>query len=375
VGEVRRLLIWFVYLALSCFAWTNFLEAKPRLHADRYSRLAEAWAPIFFKAYAPEFNKNTDSFNPVDHPVSLFFDGNEDLRDNSANIFRLSELQIKSALTHIPIYYSVIETESHFYINYFIYHALDMNLQSHAHDTENVWTIIKKNPKAVFGELVGHITNAHGHPMIYLKDSAKQSLWRAKVTGQWSTQFLFSMDRGAELHHLDSPIEYFEEGQVQRLIGFVASRTHAIYKFRSEAWLRGASYGAVYYPKNCQACSSDLKWTFPSTKAFGYEMVSWDNLMRSRNSNEQIFYHTAESAEVKSAAALPEFLVPGFDEELPKVNLFYQAGFKTPYRLNDPANVHRWFESSEESASVSKRYLYNPYRRRSLASKSIWSTW
>jgi len=375
VGDVRRILIWFVLLELCWLSRADFLEAKELAHADQYASLAEAWSPIFFKAYAAEFDKNTDSFNPVDHPVGLFFDGNEDLRDNSANIFRLSEIQIKNALAHIPIYYSVIETESHFYINYFIYHALDMNLQPHAHDTENVWTIIKKVPDSPLGALIGHITNAHGYPMIYLKDSIEQALWRSKIADHWSTQFLFSMDRGAEPHHKESPVEYFDDGKAQRLIAFVASRTHAIYKFRSEAWLRGANYGAVYYPKSCQSCSSDLSWKFPSTKGLGYELKSWDHLMQSMNSNAQIFYHGAGGIEVQSAGALPEFLVPGLGEDLPKVNLFYQAGFKTPYRLNDPAKVHRWFSSPKDQASISERYLYNPYRQKALATRSVWSSW
>jgi hypothetical protein len=142
------------------------LALNAGLSAKSLEDVARQWAPVFYKDYAHEFTDPSTGFNPVDFPVDLFFDGTNDLRDNDENIFKLDQTQIKQQTSRPTIHYSVIESTTHYYITYIVYHAVDFKAFGHAHDLENVWTVVEKK-KSGPDELIAHITNVHGFPMIY----------------------------------------------------------------------------------------------------------------------------------------------------------------------------------------------------------------
>lgn len=342
----------------------GFLACLPiqMLFAKNSEQVAAAWAPVFYKDYAHEFTQVDSGFNPVDHPVDLFFDANEDLRDNSINIFRLDQTKVKRALERVPVYYSLIETSTHYYLNYILYHAVDFKVFGHAHDTENVWVIVEKDGSS-FGRLVAHVTNVHGYPMIYAPDEARERAWRSKVSYRLVQKILPLIDRHSKEHRAGRA-EYVERAASKAFKAFVSSRSHAIYKLSSKAWKEGKGGGAIYAPQSCVECL-EKNHAGSFDQVFQYELVSWDKLfqeLRNRDLSEsaQIFAKDQNLKKRGSGTAmLPMYLAAGIGENAPKANLFFQASFKTPFQLSHPAAMHAWFEGSDKG--ISYTYLFNPY--------------
>lgn len=333
-------------------------------------QLAEAWAPIIFHDTAAEFTQKETGFNPVDHIVGLFFDDNLDLRDNGVNIYRVNNKKAEELKQLSPIYYSVIETESHWYINYIIYHAVDLNIFPHTHDTENIWTIVEKGQN-FFGNLVMHVTNAHGYPMIYGPDVSEELEWRKRAGGGIGRYFLSWLDRFSKEHHEGRPEYVLNKAGGRHILLFVSSKTHAVYKFSSAAWSQGKGSGYVYVPQSCgvecEHIGSDLANPSPRIP---YVLVNWDELhSRFLNSNDVFTDRKNLNANLNQADFFPRFLAPGFGENEARALLFHASSFKTPYKLSDPAKVHYFLSGS--SRGISFRYIYNPYLRNSGV-RNVW---
>ncbi len=333
--------------------------------------LAQAWAPVLFQDESPEFTQSTTSFNPVDSIVALFFDGNEDLRDNGQTVFRLADDQALEALTKPVIYFSVLESESHFYINYMIYHALDAGPKGHAHDTENIWMILEKDGSP-YGRLLMQVTNAHGYPMIYGPQLEEQWKWRLRSGNKPLKRFLPYLDRYSQEHHDNGAVEYVNRGDSQSMKVFVATKSHAIYKFNSKAWASSDIAGRIYYPETCRECADDVfKYRGQLT---AYRLADWDSWMQEKmnavkNGDIEADYFLKIFAPFKpersvatagyKIRSIPRAFVPGFGEERPAATIYYDSSLGTPYDLVLPASVHRYFVN--QKWSLSSRYVYNPY--------------
>lgn len=327
------------------------------LPAFSRDEVARAWAPSFYQDFSEEFTDPDTGFNPVDHPLSLFFDGNEDLRDNALHAFRLTQGQIVEALREIPVYYSVIETRTHFYLNYFTYHAVDMNPGGHAHDTENVWLIVKKTKNPV-GELVMVVTNAHGYPMFYSPNAKRTWRWESQLSFGLPAKVLPFLDRYSG-EHRKGPVHFVEnQWSAKSLKLFVSTKSHAIYKLNEEAWRSGPSSGAVYVEESCESCFTEALQDNAPAPVYRYKLSRWEKkFFRSLKSSsvDQIFDHGSKQA------GFPRYLVAGIGEARARVNLFIWTGFKTPFFLSDPARMHAFFEANSEGIDMD--YLYNPYLR------------
>ena len=335
-------------------------------HPEARREIALAWAPSIYQDSLPEMTSAFTGFNPVDHPVSLFFDGNMDLRDNGITIFKLGYKKTREMIDHAPIYFSLIETDSHYYINYFIYHALDTNAEGHVHDTENIFTIVEKTPGQKVGRLVAHITNAHGYPIIYGPNSFLTQAWRSKVVKNgFASKILASMDQYSEAQDA-GPTEYIERAQGSRSIKvFSSRRSHAIYKLNEAALNDIDETGYVYLPEQCEECTTDSL----AKKGEGvreYQLVDWDELMEKLLTlKDENFVFTATALGEKLPGSiyrerdLPENLREAENETEARVNLFYTNTFKTPSRLSDPASVHAFFASDDKN--ISHHYIFNPY--------------
>lgn len=319
--------------------------------AGNHQKVAEQWAPIYYKDFSPEFSSSLDRFNPIDHPVSLFFDGNQDIRDNAKNILRLTKQQKKMLIANTPVYFSVVESETHFYLNYVLYHAVDANVRIHAHDTENVFMIISK----ANNELEALITNAHGYPMIYSDDVARQVRWRSRFDHRAVYEINKKLDLYSEDHHgSGSPLEYVYEIGSKRPKLFVSRKSHAIYRYSRYAWRQGG----IYFPRSCNNCGAKSLWPNSQDRLFSYQLINWESFYDSIENKKLVFDWGKE----KEASLLPTYLLAGLGEEESKVNLFYSVHFKTPYSLADPARLHSYLDG--QSGKISFRYIYNPYLKK-----------
>lgn len=367
VVRLQSCLVLFIFLA--------FIGSKAAEAMSLRETVAYAWAPLFFKDFAHEFTNTENGFNPVDHPLHLFFDGNEDVRDNHKKVFTLDNELQKKALKNTPVFYSVIETSTHYYINYFLYHAVDLKKFGHAHDTENVWTIVEKN-ESPYGSLVMHVTNAHGYPMIYGSNLTAQKFWRNQVNKKEVFRFLKEMDRFAGNHHNESFVEYVERAVSKSIKLFVSSKTHAIYKLNSKSWQSGKGYGSIYFPRSCLECQTEAE-SHSRVQAYEYELVSWDDFFfKHRDSIPKVFVkqNKKPARRIKGLKILdlPDHLSPARGEMRARVNLFHGLTFKTPFPLAFPAKMHSWLSGSRNG--ISQNYLHNPYIERVDEShRSSWS--
>jgi len=333
------------------------IESRPS-----HREIAEAWAPIIYKDIDPAFVQRETGFSPADHLVDLFFDGNVDLRDNSRNVFRLPNEKAKSFLSKASIYFSVIETQTHWYLNYILYHAIDLNIVSHSHDTENIWKVIRKKPDKKWGELEFFVTNAHGHPHVY-GDTREAKIVDRRLNRNFLSRFLPVIDRHSEAHHTPFGAEYvLDPLGAKRFRLFVAAKTHAIYKFHSNAWRKGHGAGAVYLPRSCkEACRQEGRFLENPAREISYELKSWDEIYFNYLSSEHfVFTHRANLFLSASARNdLPTYLVPGWGETEARAIVFSAVSFKTPYRLADPARLHRYWLGSK--TEICLNYVQNPY--------------
>ncbi len=347
----------------------SLLESTRATERGR-SDLANQWAPIFFHDEAAEFLNSESGFNPVDTPLSFFFDDNENLRDNGVNAFRLTHHQEVTLSQEVPIYFSLIESRSHYYLNYIVYHAVDAKADGyqHVHDTENVLVIVEKSPTGA-GTLVGVISNAHGFGMAYSPSEARQEIWRTRLESHGiGKSFLNAIDPQGDQQDKVPGFELIHRSKSVSPSFFVSARSHAIYKFSTQNWRQSETSGSGYFPRSCRECTEALdselskslrRWT-------AYELIDLDLVLSSAASQNENFWVGKNRKKSLSSfyqeRSLPGFLAPGWTEAEGKVNLFYRATFKTGIPLSDPARLHQSLES--DAAGISSEYLYNPFIER-----------
>lgn len=354
-----------IVLALILCGFPSFLHSDERQRLE----LAKAWAPIIYQELDLEFTHALTGFNPVDHLVGLHFDGNENLRDNGETIFSLAPSREIEIMNHVPVYFSVIETESHYYINYILYHAVDKGGSAHIHDTENLWVIVEKVSDLPYGRLVANLANAHGLAMIYLPNLSEELAWRARLPQDFRRKLTPLVDRFSAEHNEIGRPEYFDRGSSQSLKIFVAARTHAIYKLNEGIWQMSRDPGLVYYPEGCDRCSTQLRGATQK-----YSLVDWDlwttktlaRMTLNDESSESIFdlFSEVEKGQRISGTQyvekdLPRYLASSYEGEEPAAIIFYRTTFGSDSELIDPASTHRYFSKSK--SKISHRYLQNSY--------------
>jgi hypothetical protein len=124
-----------------------------------YGNLVLRWAPIDYQYIRLNTNSNYDIKKDLVVPVDLQFYKNNEIdlesRWDTRNIReRLREIEIERLKP--VVYYSIAETESHYYILYSFYHADD---DTHPNDMEGCLVILEKQGNSQ--SLLGIITVAH----------------------------------------------------------------------------------------------------------------------------------------------------------------------------------------------------------------------
>lgn len=125
-------------------------QSKTGEFVEKYYELASHWSPIIYQ--------QTHSDNPLGDFITRFdFDGDFDGFNNWENY---DKYPLKAY-----VYYSVVETKTHFFIYYGFFHPrdwelFDNGLSSHENDLESNLFLIKKDGSK-FGQLVLIETQAH----------------------------------------------------------------------------------------------------------------------------------------------------------------------------------------------------------------------
>jgi hypothetical protein len=149
-------------LAAGAFLRTTSAAAGPR------EDVAKHWAPVFQQ----EVRDGKDLFTAYD------FDGNWAGDDNDENLAACLEGQ-KACDLSAKVYFTVIETSSHWFVQYLPYHATDSKTTNgHEHDTESVLVVVAKDASAT-GKLLAVEMRFHSEWFIYadssvVKDGAKK---------------------------------------------------------------------------------------------------------------------------------------------------------------------------------------------------------
>ena len=124
-----------------------------------YGNLVMRWAPVDYQYIRLDTNSNYNIKKDLVVPVDLqYYKNNEvdlETRWDTRNIrVRLREVEIDQLKP--VVYYSIAETESHYYILYSFYHADD---DTHPNDMEGCLVILEKQENSQL--LLGIITVAH----------------------------------------------------------------------------------------------------------------------------------------------------------------------------------------------------------------------
>ena len=124
-----------------------------------YDDLVEYWAPTIYQDVTTEYDVRADFITRFD------FDGDWSGVNNWENTFLYP---LTSA-----VYYSVQETETHYFINYCFFHPRDdapVSLDRHENDFEGALFVIEKDGSE-FGSFLLMETQAHNHFYQYSNDT------------------------------------------------------------------------------------------------------------------------------------------------------------------------------------------------------------
>ncbi len=124
-------------------------------HAASERELAAYWAPEFYQDVNDTYGYRAD------YVTNFNYDGDWVGNNNWENIDRFP---LKSY-----IYYSVVETESHYFIGYYDYHARDdgpLSLDKHENDLEGLMVVVRKDGSA-YGSFQLMETVAHNQMYQY----------------------------------------------------------------------------------------------------------------------------------------------------------------------------------------------------------------
>ncbi|WP_035304852.1 hypothetical protein [Actinokineospora inagensis] len=175
--RLRRLAVIAASTVLACLAVTPVATAAPVGDLD----LATRWAPILYQ--------DTDSSDyDADYLSRVDYDGDWNTLNNwenqSASVARLTG----------AVYYSVVETSTHWFLTYSFYHPRDwedfpdpLGLFTHENDMEGVLLTVRKDG-STYGALQAMVTVAHTDFYSYVPAGSPFTSGRETVDGQLQTQ-------------------------------------------------------------------------------------------------------------------------------------------------------------------------------------------
>lgn len=176
------------------------------------AELAYRWAPIHYQDSAAS-DYSADYLSPID------FDGDWDTRNNWENQPRNRDKLVGTA------YYSVVETETHWFLIYAFFHPRDWKLiGGHENDMEGVLEVVRKDGSE-YGTLEAMVTVAHSDFYSYTPPGSPYSDGREDI---------------------DGTIIMREHDGVERPTTFQEAKGHGLYRWNGKDFPGGD--GIVYFP-------------------------------------------------------------------------------------------------------------------------------
>lgn len=128
------------------------------VHAASADEIASYWAPDFYQ------DVNDTYGYPADYMTNFNYDGDWAGNNNWENLYNYT--------LHSYAYYSFVETQTHYFIGYYDYHARDdgpLSLDKHENDLEGVLVVIRKDG-STYGSFQLMETCAHNQFYQYTND-------------------------------------------------------------------------------------------------------------------------------------------------------------------------------------------------------------
>jgi hypothetical protein len=174
--------------------------------------LAYRWAPIHYQDSASA-NYSADFLSPVD------YDGDWDTRNNWENLPANTDKLVGT------VYYSVVETGTHWFIGYAYYHPRDWKvLGGHENDMEGLVEVVRKEG-GEYGTLEAMVTIAHNNFYSYTPPGSPYT-------------------DGAE--NIDGTLVMQAHDGAEHPTTFQEARGHGAYRWNGEDFPGGD--GVVYFP-------------------------------------------------------------------------------------------------------------------------------
>ncbi|PDO10640.1 MAG: hypothetical protein BLM47_05960 [Candidatus Reconcilbacillus cellulovorans] len=149
--------------AMAAFAvtWLSLAAIRPSapVCAVGYDELAAHWAPVFYQ------DVNSTYGYRADYLTNFNYDGDWAGNNNWENL--------NSYNLYSYVYYSIVETQTHYFIGYYTYHPRDDGptaLDKHENDMEGVMLVIRKDG-STYGSFQLMETVAHNQFYQYTNDS------------------------------------------------------------------------------------------------------------------------------------------------------------------------------------------------------------
>jgi len=189
VTIILSALILLAHIALLSFHEEKILAQEAVNHREFYRKLAHFHAPIVFQDTEVR-GQSQDEGNEasVDQPIQrrgdfiarFDFDGDWNGLNNWSNFAKRPPAdKNKDAMARAFLYYSVVETETHYFINYCAYHAQDReprctDVECHENDLEGGLHVVRKGPEnGGMGTLWMMMYLAHDNWFTYLTPAGR----------------------------------------------------------------------------------------------------------------------------------------------------------------------------------------------------------
>jgi hypothetical protein len=189
VSIILPALILLAHFALLYLQKEKTLAQEVANRREFYRKIAYFHAPILFqdtetRGQSQDEGNAASVDQPIqrrgDFPIRFDFDGDWNGLNNWANFAKRPPAdKNKDAMARAFIYYSVVETETHYFINYCAYHAQDReprcsDVECHENDLEGGLHVVKKGPEnGGMGTLWMMMYLAHDNWFTYLTPAGR----------------------------------------------------------------------------------------------------------------------------------------------------------------------------------------------------------
>lgn len=370
-----------VFASTAARSTEDLLDHNPD-RAAKYDQLARKYSPILHL----DMEIKDQKINPAEIPVDFFFDGDRSIANNSKSILEVGD----QALTP-TLYYWVIETQTHYYLMYLVYHALDYKLGTpHPQDGEGVIAVVAKESDGKKEILEFWVSNSHGLGRFYSTHLDLQQDMRARVkdyrTEKKDFVTLFALERTsipgfyddvfAEDHHNSKAPSMADE--LNPLV-FVCREGNALYKCDPSLFNGKSGDGFVLVAaldnKDAGSIIANQIPEKASDRVIQYALKSGSELILadypvdknvSRDANTRFQGNlTEQRVDLPNGMSLCGRTEVGshlavLEGEKLEANLPWAWNAKTPYQWTMPHQAHAFLRPDVE---VSTNYVFNPFIR------------